>query len=790
MNNLSLKQGWVMLWYLLLGVLCLTHSPTFANNVAITQMQQQIITGTVTDSSGALPSVTVSVKGKPSGTVTNEKGYYSITATSGDILVLSFIGYKIVEIPVADRLVIDVLLEQDATMLDGVTINAGYYTVKDRERTGSIARITSKDIESRHSVTNVLGTMQGRVAGVNIVQESGIVGGGFSINIRGINSLREDVNAPFYIIDGVPYSSDPISDRQTSTSIPGDGNPLASINPADVESVEILKDADATAIYGSRGANGVVLITTKKGKKGKTTFTLDSNYSFGSVTKMMDLMNTEQYLAMRRKAFENDGITDYPFNAYDINGTWDQNRYTDWQKVLIGGTSEIKGYQATVSGGSEQTSFLISGNYRNETSVFPGDFEYKKGGGRLSFDHSSKDDKFRINFSGSYITQNNHSPWIDFVTLSRQLAPNAPALYDAEGNLNWENNTWENPLANLESKNKAKTADLIANVVISYQLTKDLEAKENFGFTDTTNDDSRSIPSTMYNPAYSLGSQYSSIYINNFKRHSWIVEPQLNWKKDLKNSALNLLVGATYQNQQSSRLVNLASGFPSNSLLYDLASASEVYTLSNNQIQYKYQAFFGRANYILADKYIFNLTGRRDGSSRFGQGKQFATFGALGVAWLFHRESLIEQNINFLSFGKLRTSYGTTGSDKIGDYQFLDTYTSSGIQYRRNNGLQPSRLYNPDFSWETNKKIEASLELGFFDDQIFLTTSWYKNRSSNQLVGYALPSTTGFTSIQANLDAVVENTGFELVLRTVNIKNKDFSWITNFNITKAGNKLV
>lgn len=790
MKNISLIRGIRAMLYSFMIGLFLTPLLVMARiPLPKAISQQQNITGTVRDSQGQMPGVTVSIKGKNTAVITNFDGKYEITASSADTLIFSFMGYKTLEMPVNTSTIINVRLQEDATSLQEVKVNAGYYSVKESERTGSIARIASKDIE-KQPVTNVLATMQGRMAGVNIVQESGIAGGGFSINIRGLNSLREGANAPLFIIDGVPYSTDPISDRQTSTSIPGDGNPLGSINPGDIESLEILKDADATAIYGSRGANGVVLISTKKGKAGKTSFTINSSHSSGSVSKMMPLMNTEEYLSMRREAFANDGIITYPPNAYDVNGTWDASRYTDWQKKLIGGTSEVMGLQASVSGGSEQTKYLFSGNYRTESSVFPGDFLYKRGGARLSFDHTSEDKKFRITFSASYTAQHNDLPWIDFVTLSRQLAPNAPALYDADNKLNWENGTWENPLANLESKNIAQTTDLIVNSLLSYQVAKNLEFKTSLGFTDLKNEDSRSIPSTVYNPAYNLGSQYSSIYINTFSRRSWIVEPQLNWRTDFGKSKIDVLVGATYQNQDSKKLLSLASGFTSNSLLSDLASASVTQILNNDALLYKYQAFFGRANYTFADKYIVNFTGRRDGSSRFGSGKQFATFGAIGAAWLFYKEPLLVENMEWLSFGKLRSSYGTTGNDQIGDYQFLNTYSSSGYQYGGTNGLQPARLYNADFGWESNKKLEAALELGFLNDRIFLTTAWYRNRSSNQLVGLPLPGTTGFSTLQANLDATVENTGFEATLRLVTIKNKIVSWTTNFNVTSASNKLI
>lgn len=758
-------------------------------STAILQAQNTVIKGTVSDNVGTLSGVTVIIKGTTTGTLTDIDGNFQISAKPNDILLFSYLGYQTQEVPINNRTTIKIKLQEDTTTLKEVIVNAGYYTVKDKERTGSIARVTSKDIETQ-PVPNILATMQGRMAGVNIVQETGIAGGGFKINIRGVNSLREDANNPLYIIDGVPYSTDAISDLQTSTSTIGNGNPLASINPNDIESIEVLKDADATAIYGSRGANGVVLITTKKGKSGKTSVTITTSTAVGSVTKMMDLMNTEQYLTMRRKAYANDGITTYPANAYDVNGTWDQNRYTDWQKVLIGGTSEVNTIQANITGGNKQTSFLVSGNYRTETSVFPGDFLYKRGGARVNLNHRSDDNKFSVQFSGSYMVQNNDLPWIDYVTLSRQLAPNAPALYDANGNLNWENNTWTNPLSNNVRKCLTFTTDLIANTVMSYKLADNLVLKSSFGVSDLSNEDSRSTPSTTYNPSFNLSSQYSSIYVNNLRRRSWIMEPQLSWNRAFGNATVDVLMGATFQSQTSKKLLAYATGFSSNSLLYDLSAASQVLIRNNEEIDYKYQAFFGRANYSYAKKYIINLTARRDGSSRFASGNQFSTFGALGAAWLFHKEDFLKSTERFLSFGKLRASYGITGSDQIGDYQYLDTYSSSGISYGGIIGLQPSRLYNTNFGWESNKKLEVALELGFLNDRILFSASTYRNRSSNQLVGLPLPGTTGFPSIQTNLNATVENRGVEFTLRTENIKKSNFSWVSNFNITKAGNKLL
>lgn len=772
------------------SVFCSFFCITAINLLSSVAWGQQAITvqGKIYDNLSSLPGVNVTVKGTTVQTISNYDGSYTIKTTTKDTLVFSMMGYAKKEIAILGRNTINVSMVEEATSLQEVKINAGYYSVKEKERTGSIARMTSKDIE-KQPVTNVLAVMQGRMAGVSVTQTTGVAGGGFDIQIRGINSLRANGNQPLYIIDGVPYSSDPIGTGITSPVLPTQPSPLNSINPDQIESIEILKDADATAIYGSRGANGVVLITTKKGKQGKTRFSANVSSGIGTVTNFVDLMNTKQYLQMRREAFTNDGISPYPPYAYDVNGTWDQSRYTNWQKELLGKPSEFTNIQASFSGGSTSTQFLVSANFNKQTTVFPGDFGYKKGNVHISLNHESDDKRFKINFSTGYTAQNNNQPGTDPTLTALSLAPNAPALYDSEGNLNWENSTWNNPLADFEAVYTAKTYDLIANTLMSYKLTNSLELKSSFGFTDLKNNDTNISPSSRYDPAYGLGSEYSTLFTSQATRKSWIIEPQLNWSKQFSSAKLDVLVGTTFQSQKGNQLVQLGIGFPSNSLIYNLASASRLYTIGSDESVYKYQAFFGRINYNWKDRYIINITGRRDGSSRFGPGKQYANFGAIGGAWLFSEENFLSGN-SLLSFGKLRASYGITGNDQIGDYQYLDTYASTGAIYQGTIGLEPTRLFNPDFGWETNKKFEIALETGFLNDRVFVTTAWYNNRSSNQLVGIPLPGTTGFTSLQANLDATVQNRGLELSLRTVNFQNKNFGWTTNINFTQASNKLL
>lgn len=750
--------------------------------------QLTTITGTVSDFRGPLPGVTITVKGKNYVAITDQNGAFTIEANTGDTLVFSSIGYKTQEVTFSGNTQWQITLEEDATSLQEVTVNAGYYTVKEKERTGSIARVTAKEIEQQ-PVSNALAALQGRMAGVHITQTTGTGGSGFLVQIRGLNSLRTDGNAPLYIIDGVPYSAEAIGSNLSNTLHPTATSPLNNLNPGDIESLEVLKDADATAIYGSRGANGVVLVTTKKGKAGKTRFTANISRGYGQMANFIKLMNTPEYLAMRAEGFANDGIAEYPADAYDINGTWDPNRYTDWQKELMGGKSEITNISSSVSGGSDHTQFIVNGNFNKETTIFPGDFQYKKGNVRFQLNHRSKDDKFRMGFSAGYTLQDNDQPSVDLFPASLGTPPNAPTLYTETGELNWEDNTFTNPLAALNGKMLSQTNDLVAHANLSYQLPWGFEARANFGYTSLNHRESSTFPSSTYNPSFNFGPDYSSAVLSQSTRESWIVEPQLNWKREWGKARVELLLGSTFQKQTGTQLIQNGSGFPSNSLIYNMSAASVFRVMLDDESIYKYQAFFGRANLNWDQRFILNLTGRRDGSSRFGPGRQFANFGAVGAAWIFSNEDWLEDN-GLLSFGKLRASYGTTGNDQIGNYQFLNTYSSTGVVYQGVVGLQPTRLFNPEFGWEENRKLEVALETGFARDRIFLTWAWYKNRSTNQLVGIPLPATTGFTSLQANLGAEVENTGVELTLRTENVKTEAFSWTTSVNFSTAKNKLI
>jgi TonB-linked SusC/RagA family outer membrane protein len=761
----------------------------FTNTV---NAQTITVSGKITEVSGApMPGVNVIIKGNPSvGTISATDGSFTLQKVPSDaVLSFSFIGFKTQEIPVEGRTRIDVKLEEDITSFPEIVVYAGYYSVKEKERTGSISKITARDIETQ-PVSNVLSAVEGRMAGVNIIQSSGVPGSGYTIQIRGINSLRSAGNFPMYIIDGVPVTAETPSYYST-TIIPSlNISPLNIINPNDIESIEILKDADATAIYGSRGSNGVILITTKKGKTGnKTSLSINSNYGLSKVAGKMNLLNTSEYLEMRRQAYANDGIATYPATAYDINGTWDQNRYTDWQEKLIGRTAVSSTEQVSLSGGNDNTSFLISGSHNQQATVFSKSFNYKTNNLSGSLSHLSVDRRLTLKASGLFSDQSNNLIQTDITSKTLLLSPNAPALYNEDGSLNWENNTFTNPVAAYEStySNSSKTFNV--NVNMDYELFPSVHVKLNGGINQQSFEEFSLSPNTMYNPAYGITTENSSASRGTQQQFSYLIEPQLNYKHKFNDHEIDILAGGTIQDRKSSTLGLFSYGFESNSMITNLAAASNITVSRDIVTEYKYAAIFGRINYQYKNRYIINLTGRRDGSSRFGPNNRYANFGAIGAAWLFSKEKFLE-SYGWLSFGKLRSSYGITGSDLIGDYQYLDTYTVSSTVYSGSSTLYPSKLYNPDFSWEKTSKLEAAIDLGFLNDRIQLTASWYLNRSGNQLVGIPLPRTTGFSSIQANLPATVENRGFELELNASPVETGNFKWSSSFNINFPKNKLV
>jgi TonB-linked SusC/RagA family outer membrane protein len=526
-----------------------------------------------------------------------------------------------------------------------------------------------------------------------------------------------------------------------------------------------------------------VLITTKKGKAGEGMVNVNVYSGISTVSNRLNLLNTEQYLQLRKEAFTNDAVTPDANNAPDLL-EWDQKAYTDWQDLLIGNTAKLTDAQLSFSGGSAQTRFLASGSFRRETTVLLGDMAYLKGGAYLSADHTSKNGKLGITASFNYSRDKNTSIPTD-VTQYFFMPPNYP-LYNPDGSLYWWGNM-QNPLAYLKRTYETHTNNLIGNSVLRYTVLPGLDIKANLGVTQTNMDQIQTLPAAGFNPANYSG---SSSQFGTSSVYSYIVEPQATYSFYAGPGRLSLLAGMSWQQNVSDGRYLQGSGYSSDALLKDLSSAATIETRNSYHRQYNYQSAFGRVNYDLNQKYILNLTFRRDGSSRFGPNRQFGNFGAVGAAWLFSKEQFIANGLSFLSYGKLRASYGTTGNDQIGDYQYLDSWSPTSFPYGGITGLSPTSIFNADYSWETNKKFEAAIELGFLNDKLLLTANYYNNRSSDQLVGYTLSPQAGFSDYIANFPAKVENSGWEFDLNTSNIDNKNVKWTTSFNLTIPKNKLL
>jgi TonB-linked SusC/RagA family outer membrane protein len=744
------------------------------------------ITGIVKNDRGdPVIGATVSITSSDRATSSASDGSFSFKQISSNaILIFSGTDVETREMPLRGQKNLSVVLKTKTKSIDEVQVIA-YGTTTKRLNTGDVSMVRS-EIISEQPVNNTLEALEGRVPGLVIIQAMGIAGGGFTVQIRGRNSIGSG-NDPLYIIDGIPYPSVPLGSQETSSGTIKGGNALSSINPSDIESVSILKDADATSIYGSRGANGVVLITTKKGKAGKTRADASFYIGSGQITRKMNLLNTPQYLQMRREAFENDGKIPNPATAPDLI-TWDTTRYTDWQKELIGNAAQIVDAQASVSGGNKNTQFLFGMGYHRETTVFPGDFGNRRLSGKLNLSHISDDQRFKISAFVAYSSFDNNLYNLDLTMSALTLPPDTPPVYDSTGKLNWAGGKFNNPYAGLEQKYTGNTGNLISHADLSYQLSTHFQLILSGGYNNIQVNEILTNPASSYNPRFGITSGYTAFSDNNLK--TWILEPQVQYKTSFFSGSLQILAGGTFEQDILNGQSIYGFGFSNDALLGDLQAASSISVSSYTYSNYKYEALFGRINYNWQDRYLINLTGRRDGSSRFGPGNQFANFGAVGLGWIFSKTAWLQKNIPVISFGKIRSSYGTTGNDQIGDYQYLDTYSPTQYAYMGTTGLVSNRLNNPNYSWETNRKFELGIELNFLRDRIGSSVNWYHNRSSNQLVGYPLPQITGESSIQQNLPATVQNTGWEFELNVTPVKTGKFQWTSSVNLTIPANKLI
>lgn len=785
------------------------EEPGFIENI-IARFQAIDVRGVVIDESNQyLAGATVRVKGGKGTALTSAKGEFFIkNVEEGAVLELTYIGYKLKEVKALEDLGF-VKLELSDSKLDEVQVMA-YGITNRRLSTGTIDGISAKDIE-KQNINNPLLALQARIPGLNITPSNGTPNAAVNIRIRGQNSIvgrRDDgtiTTEPLIIIDGIPYENNIKPANQAAGQI---ASALAFINPSDIASIDVLKDADATSIYGSRGANGVVIITTKKGKVGDTRVSINASSGHGKLPKRLDLLNTQQYLEMRKEAFKNDGI-DFSVAPYDDPAlrnalapdlfVWDQNRYTNWQDVFWGGKAANDQIQASVSGGVPNFQYMFNLGYDHQGYITPGTSTFDNATGRLNLTATSPNQKLRASVTASYTNNRN----VTSTALSSiYLAPNAPSIYDENNQLNWEPDpitgfaTWQNPFAPTEMPASTNTTNLNVSADIQYKITSNLTFHTVAGLSDLKGNFTQKVFGASFEPKR-IETEGNTLRQYNYNINSSLsrsIEPQFQYQGIVSKGRITALIGGAIQYQKSTYVPFSANGFASDAAIGNLGAANRIISTGQSINEYKYNALFGRLSYNWEDKYLVNINIRRDGSSRFGPNRQFGSFASVGAAWIFTNEKFTKGMNPVLSFGKLRSSYGTTGSDRIGDYKFLENYytTIGDFSYQGVKTLQIQGVVNPYYSWESVKKLEFGLDIGFFEDRVNFSTAYFRNRSSNQLGRQFLPLTAGNSanSFIANQTAKIENSGWEFILNIINVDKKNFKWSSSVNFSFLANKLL
>ena len=441
-----------------------------------------------------------------------------------------------------------------------------------------------------------------------------------------------------------------------------------------------------------------------------------------------------------------------------------------------------------MSGGSTQTQFLVKGSFQRQTNVFRfDDSAFRRFSGLMNLNHTSSDNRLKASISVTYNIVTNNQNGGNLMEQALTLAPNAPALFNESGDLNFENN-FNNPVAFLQQEYENNNRSLTSSMSLDYELLEGLNLSTSFGYTDNRLTEISIRPLRSLRPE-NRAAQGGSSNLTYSSVETWIVEPQIDYRKKIGKGELRASLGATFQSSENQSGWFAGSEYDSDLLIRDISQAPVLVVNTNDFSEYRYSALYARLNYNYKNRYILNLTGRRDGSSRFGPGRQFGNFGAVGATWIFSEEAFLKGS-NLLSFGKLRASFGTVGNDQIGNYGFLDTFQGTFLDYNGSSGLVASRAANPNYSWEESKKLEFGLELGLFRNRVQVNTSWFRNRSSNQLINRVLSAVTGFTTVQFNRPALVENWGWELELSTINLRTDNFQWTSAFNISRLRNELV
>ncbi|WP_158643902.1 SusC/RagA family TonB-linked outer membrane protein [Pseudobacter ginsenosidimutans] len=783
------------------------------------------ISGRIADMNGAaLSGASVTVKGTSKGVSAGTDGRFILSNIPDDaLIVVSAIGYQTIHVRIlnnslnrvgengkaevigngglTDQLI---LLKRGTSQLDETVVIA-YGSTTRRMATGSIGTIKGEDI-SRTPVANLQEAMQGRIPGVNVIFNNGKPNSPVKIQIRGRNSLNPNsYTDPLYVLDGIPLN--PLSHQETMgyltpgyTSGPmqaglnynGGENLLAFVNPKDVESIDFLKDADATALYGARAANGVILITTKRGKPGPTRVDVDANFGIVTPTRKIKLMGTADYLAVRREAFKNDGITPTLDNAIDLV-KWDPNRQVDWQDFLLG-TGKSQTYNLNVSGGVGHTNYRFSANYTETDQLLNFSGKSKGGGLSANITHRSTNQKLQLAFNSILGLTDNTTYGVG--TDAIFLPPNAPDAFTKEGNANfseWRTTfTTVYPFAGLFLSNPSQTATFTSNLSASYELLRGLSVSMSGGHIFYDNDNSSFRPLASQDPAFT---RISMAYFGKTTGKTININGGLRYKRYVGKGTMDIGLTAEYVKQTSKAVASYGLGYPNDNMMKNINNAM-IRNVGLSFAEARSIGLLASLRYDYENKYILNVNLRRDGSSKFAPGRQFGNFGSVSGSWILSNEKWLDRILpKWVSSLKMLTTYGTTGSSSTGDYEYLSRWTilaGNGERFPDYENLPAMRINQPvnqQYQWESTSQVNYGAELALLKDALVLNVTHYRKLSGNQLLEIPTPEYTGFISALGNLDALVLNTGWEFSLSGRISVSKDLSIGFSLNMDIQRNKL-
>lgn len=747
--------------------------------------QPTVISGVVKDDKeNPLAGVAVNVKGTGKGTTTDSDGIFKVNAPGNAVLIFSHVGFRTEEVAVNNRTLLNINLAQSDQNLDQVVV-IGYGTIRKGDVTGSISSVGAKDLKAVPAAS-MAQALTGRAAGVRVGTASNMPGGGITIRIRGGNSIQGG-NEPLYVVDGYPLYNE--------------NGPA--INPNDIESVEILKDASATAIYGSRGANGVVIITTKRGKAGRNQIQFESYYGIQKLRKKIPMLNAEQFATLINEGVENvnkdnQGQPGYPkalpFTQEQIKNF---GAGTDWQDAIYR-DAPIQNYQLTFSGGTDKSQYAVAGNYFDQQGIVI-NTGFSRGSVRLNLDQEiNKRLKLGVSATvsrakGSLVnTDGDGGAGAGVVYGALNFSPTVP-IYNPDGTYTLNNRPGggiliSNPvaLAN-ETRNTNVATRAIGNATLEYKIMEGLYIKTLLGTNFRYEKSSTYLPRTVYSGVANNGT--ASIY--NVQYAEWLNENTISYRKTFGDHRINAVAGYTFQNGNYEDVRANAQNFANDILLYNnLATAQQTNTGASNKNEWMLQSWIARVNYDYDGKYLITLTGRRDGSSRFGEGNKNAFFPSGSVAWRVSNENFMS-NLSYVNDLKIRASYGLTGNQEIGQYQSLGALGTQNYNFGNtlSVGYAPNRVGNPNLKWESTAQLDFGVDLSLFKNRIQVTADWYQKKTSDLLYNVSLPITTGFSTSLQNIGKV-KNTGVELTLNTINFTGKDFEWSTSFNISWNKNEIL